>query len=217
MSEMLEQMADQIRELAARVQELETRERPNQITDTTSGVTFDSVNVGSATGAATGAARASVGFEARVDGSGGGVYAGASSDVQFYRSAADTWRTPDSLTVDGGLTAAGVITANNAGLRVQMQNAGLYHQESTLANGGTLSLGGHRGLILIENATDDYVGLYIVSGGGGNYATIANLPGAFVNVGADAGTQFALYFSSGWVLKNRYATSKVTRVQYWGA
>lgn len=72
------------------------------------------LNIGSATSAATGEARASVGFSARVDGSGGGLYAGAASDVQFYRSGANVWRTPDSLTVDGNFIASG--NASVAGL-----------------------------------------------------------------------------------------------------
>lgn len=42
-------------------------------------------------------------IQAKGDGSSYGLYAGASADVQWYRSAADTWRTPDSVTIDGGL------------------------------------------------------------------------------------------------------------------
>lgn len=45
------------------------------------------------------------------DGSGGGYYAGASNDVQWYRGAANAWRTPDSLVVDGGIDVGGTAPA----------------------------------------------------------------------------------------------------------
>lgn len=37
----------------------------------------------------------------------GGVAAGSASDVSWYRAAADLWRTPDAVTVDGALTVSG--------------------------------------------------------------------------------------------------------------
>jgi len=42
-------------------------------------------------------------INALTDGSTGGIRAGASSDVLLYRNAADTWRTPDSMIVDGNV------------------------------------------------------------------------------------------------------------------
>jgi hypothetical protein len=44
------------------------------------------------------------------DGSAYGLYAGATQDVQWYRSAADVWRTPDSLTIDANLTVTTAAT-----------------------------------------------------------------------------------------------------------
>lgn len=52
---------------------------------------------------------------AAINGSGGGVFGGASSDVQWYRNAADVWRTPDNVTIDGSLTATGGILVDSAG------------------------------------------------------------------------------------------------------
>lgn len=45
-----------------------------------------------------------------IAGSGGGILAGG--DVLWYRNAADVWRTPDSLIVDGTSTLAGAVTAS---------------------------------------------------------------------------------------------------------
>src|SRR5690349_442018 len=49
-------------------------------------------------------------------GSGGGLTV---SDVQLYRSAADVWRTPDGLTVDGALTVGGGSIAQAVGSGVE--------------------------------------------------------------------------------------------------
>lgn len=46
---------------------------------------------------------------AKVNGSTGGLYAGASGDVQFYRNSADVWRTPDSLTIDTTATVTSTL------------------------------------------------------------------------------------------------------------
>ncbi|MCK9371384.1 tail fiber domain-containing protein [Candidatus Dojkabacteria bacterium] len=56
--------------------------------------------------------QAETGISAVVNGSGGGLYAGAASDVQLYRSSATLWRTPDGLTVDLGLNVG---SASGAG------------------------------------------------------------------------------------------------------
>lgn len=76
------------------------------------GIVTGGLNIGSATGAGTGAIYASNLFYVKADGLGNGFFAGAGADVQLYRSAADTWRTPDSLTVDVGLNVG---TATGAG------------------------------------------------------------------------------------------------------
>jgi hypothetical protein len=44
---------------------------------------------------------------ALTDGATGGLQAGSVSDVLWYRGGADTWRTPDSLIIDGVLTVTG--------------------------------------------------------------------------------------------------------------
>ncbi len=45
-------------------------------------------------------------------GSSAGLLVGG--DVQWYRSAADVWQTPDSVTIDGTLTAANIVPASDA-------------------------------------------------------------------------------------------------------
>jgi len=45
-----------------------------------------------------------------VDGITGGFFSGASSDVQWYRGAADTWKTPDKVQIDNSLTIGGSYT-----------------------------------------------------------------------------------------------------------
>jgi hypothetical protein len=77
---------------------------------TPDGLTVDlGLNIGSASSAATGEVRASAGFAARVDGSGGGFWAGASSDVQWFQGAANRWDTPDSVYLNGGTLGVGVV------------------------------------------------------------------------------------------------------------
>lgn len=84
---------------------------------------------------------ASAGVYVRVDGSGGGLYAGAHDDVQWYQNAEHVWRTPDSVMVDGGLNlnssrtlAAGVFNLNTAALGVD--TLGIYVEQcgSTTTN-----------------------------------------------------------------------------------
>mgnify|MGYP001580821473 CR=1 FL=1 len=48
--------------------------------------------------------------DALTDGSTGGFRAGSTTDVLLYRSAADTWRTPDALVIDTTLTVTGLAT-----------------------------------------------------------------------------------------------------------
>lgn len=56
---------------------------------------------------------------ALTDGNTGGLRAGASSDVLWYRSAADTWRTPDALVVDVTVTVgSSVITGTSGNLTI---------------------------------------------------------------------------------------------------
>jgi len=61
-------------------------------------------------------------IDALTDGSTGGLRAGASLDVLLYRSATDTWRTPDSLIVNGNLSV-GTITADAVIQATQVGNA----------------------------------------------------------------------------------------------
>lgn len=63
------------------------------------------LNVGSATGAATGEVRAHE------------LYLGTGSDVRLYRSAADMLRTPDSATIDGGLNVGSATGAGTGDVK----------------------------------------------------------------------------------------------------
>jgi hypothetical protein len=53
-------------------------------------------------------------INALTDGSGGGLRAGTGSDVLWYRNAADTWRTPDAVTIDGVVTFGSNVVTNAA-------------------------------------------------------------------------------------------------------
>lgn len=71
------------------------------------------------TGSTAGAVVAALNLQSRTDGSTGGVFAGSSTDVQWYRNAADVWRTPDSVIADGYLEANG----SNSGVGIKMTRA----------------------------------------------------------------------------------------------
>ena len=81
---------------------------------------------------------------AKIDGITGGFKAGLIADVQFYRSAADTWRTPDSLIIDTSLVVSGL--TNLAG--------GIRHDRKTQTT-GTLSLGDLDTLIICDTSSGD--------------------------------------------------------------
>ncbi len=88
-------------------------------------------------------------------------------------------------------------------------------QESALANGATLNLGGFRGLILVSNVTDGGVELVAVTYTGTAVSLGGN--GLAMNLNSDAGATLALYVAGGlWTLKNRYGSSKAIRVQVIG-
>ena len=81
-----------------------------------------------------------------VDGTSGGYVAGATSDVQWYRSAANTWRTPDSVTIDGALNvgsatgaAVGIRMADSSGSTSVTAHTGSVYQILQL-NGASLAL-----------------------------------------------------------------------------
>jgi hypothetical protein len=83
-------------------------------------------------------------FQSQVDGSGGGYYAGVSSDVQWYRNAADVWRTPDSVTIDANLivTTAATFSARTATRVAFFGAAGLLTDSANLTfNGTALTVG----------------------------------------------------------------------------
>lgn len=108
-----------------------------------SGLTLPgAINIGSATGAATGEARASVGFAARVDGNGGGLFAGAGSNVQwFYDSTAVAWRTPNKVVTNGSIFIGDTANAfNTLGLTINQSandNEILSLKSSDVAHGMT--------------------------------------------------------------------------------
>ena len=80
----------------------------------------------------------SVPHQQSTDGSGGGYFGGALNDVQWYRSAADIWRTPDSVQVDGGI---GIGTSDTTGLTVSGISSAGSNSAVTVTNAGQTGFG----------------------------------------------------------------------------
>lgn len=98
----------------------------------------------------------------------GGILIGG--DVQLYRSAANVLRTPDSLVVDGSvsassITASGVIAAGGV-LRASGATAtGVKSQESTIANNAAAALlsATDRGVLIVTDSTQA-TAIFIIAG-----------------------------------------------------
>jgi hypothetical protein len=93
---------------------------------------------------------------ALTDGNTGGLRAGSGSDVLWYRGAADTWRTPDSLTVDVGLnvgTASGATAGQIRASAAAMLSGVTTHQYAQQYSGNLADHGkAQLGLAAEENA-----------------------------------------------------------------
>lgn len=98
-------------------------------------------NVGTSSGAAAGEIIVSGDFYVEVDGAGGGFFAGSLRDVQWYRDTGPLWRTPQSVTIDGGLNvgAAGatagqiIATTSDAGTANAVMMETFTHETSNHA------------------------------------------------------------------------------------
>ena len=127
-----------------------------------------------------------------VQGSGGGIVVG--TDVQLYRSAANTWRTPDALTVDGLITAS-------AGLDAA---ASTFIDALTDGSGGGLRAGAATDVLLYRGAANTwYTGT-----SDGLYIDQANLTLA---TGADAGS----FLITGNAASNRSMNFQTGGVNRW--
>jgi hypothetical protein len=107
--------------------------KPNAMLDVRgSGIFTGGLNVGTVTGAGVGSIYGSGLFYSKVDGAGGGFWAGTAADVELYRGGSGLWRTPNSLTIDGGLTVGPVSGAA----------AGQIRTSSDIIVGATVSVNG---------------------------------------------------------------------------
>jgi|GEM_PF-6444588 len=81
-------------------------------------------------------------LDALTDGATGGFRAGAASDVQWYRSAANTWRTPDNVVIDGTLTggAHAHAHADLTGVTSDQHHAQAHHAAHEPGGGDALAV-----------------------------------------------------------------------------
>ncbi len=194
--------------LEQQVKLLLTNSRPNQNTSTDSAVKFDSINVGAVTGATAGMVKNDGAFWNRVDGSSGGFVSGTGGDVLLYRSAADTWRTPDSLTVDAILLAdslnvgttgatSGEIRANAmlrlsgvTDIQIKMQKV------TALANNGTVALmaATNAGLVIVVNGNAE-IAQFNLRGAAHASQEVSDASAVYSITAGTAGTN--IYWSAG--------------------
>lgn len=149
-------------------------------------------------------------YDALTDGSGGGYRAGSGSDVLWYRGAADTWRTPDSIQIDAyvGIAATPSTSASLTILPTSTATAGSVYgiNDILFTNPGAASSGvfyGYRGGVRstagnANNLTGSFRGVesnvqHLGSG------TLTNLYGFLTSIAVDVGTvttAYGLYIDS---------------------
>jgi len=166
-------------------------------------------------GAGTGQILLTDDVRARLDGAGGGYYAGASDDVQFYRSAADLWRTPDSLTVDGGVnvgTASGAAAGNlkTSGPIWPGPSGGRWQQEIVSVNDNAVvqavnGIAAARGLLIIAQTGGGEIAFFSLRGGFHLTVELLDQAGTFSITAGTAGTN--VYWSAG---NSRYEVENKT-------
>lgn len=157
---------------------------------------------------------------ALTDGSTGGLRAGSGSDVLWYRSGADMWRTPDGLTVDLGLnvgTASSAATGQVRASAAAMLNGMTAHQYaqnlvSNLADHGKTQIGLAADdwafvFILCSNGQN---AIYALNGGGHTVNEISDPSGTFTTT-EDNDTTINIYWDAGnarYEINNEYGSSQ---------
>lgn len=140
---------------------------------------------------------------ALTDGATGGLRAGAGSDVVWYRTAADTWRTPDSVTIDGVLTVAGMSVLTGWTDAAQITGTQNNYAPGTGSAFRLTSDQTNRDITGWANPTDGKW-LYILNVNSSDYTIILRHQGATSDAAnrfiCPAGADFSLAFGRGAIL-----------------